>query len=674
MQKTIHYRYDIQGIRAIGAVLVLIFHIWFNKVSGGVDVFFVVSGFLMTTLLLRMQSRLGRIHLRQFWNKIIKRIAPTAYIVLVTTALASYFLLPAPLLREFTNELLASALFTQNFHLMGASVDYLDASLPASPVQQFWALSVQVQFLIALPLLMIALQTAGKLSYKMFNPTQASAETHNRRWLALGFSALALASFAYALQQVQLNAVTAYYNTLARGWEFLLGALLCLLAPSLVQLLTSAWRLVIALSGLLLLFGGAFLLPDGAAFPGLPALVPVTGALCLLAAGFNGGSAVSRALSHPALQFLGGISFTLYLWHWPVLIFYQHFTHNTVVSFAGGALIIALAFIFSWFTHQLLEQPLRTLTLQKRRHAVAMTIAFLVPLALSVASLRYHVLHIHHQFEKLSASRMKTVYQGGILQPSNNQPAVTDLELAAAREYLPEPYRRDCHQNRHNPAIESCQLGDPDGDYTIVLAGSSHAAQWAPALHLLGLEHGVELVTITKSYCTLGALEDADPSCLEWNNNIIEHIIALKPELVITPSTRFGEQGERIAPRSIEQWQALHQADIEVVGIRGNPRFSFDPTLCLSHYHQQSLKCSVPRQVFFQADDPAKAYSDLITPVDMTHIFCSDNVCPTSYDGYLMYSDEHHLHVPYVRYMRRELAEELAESLGRHSPFRLAGL
>lgn len=661
------YRFDIQGIRAIGALLVLVFHIWLNKVSGGVDVFFVVSGFLMTALLLRTHQNRGRIYLGQFWKRIIRRIVPTAYVVLLATAIASYFFLPLPLLREFTNELLASATFSENIHLMGSSIDYLDASLPPSPVQQFWALSVQMQFLFLLPVLMLLL-------------LKCAPKGRQRQTLTISFAALALASFSYALHQVNANPTTAYYNTFARGWEFLAGGLTFLFTTSRWASLTNnTVRTLLALAGLILLLGGALLLPAGAHFPGLPALVPVLGAISLLVAGASNGAQtaalkaqnnqqplVSRALSHPALLFLGGISFTLYLWHWPVLVFYQHLYNVTTVSVVGGLFIIGLSFALAWATHKLLEQPLRYVHSRTQWQRTALAMGFLLPVAVSISALRTHVLNVQTDFQAIADQQLSDIFQGGNLQVSPQAAPVSEIELAASRDYLPEPYQLGCHQAKREPEVKICELGKKSADTTVVLVGSSHAAQWTPALHLLGQERDFKLLSMTKSACTFGAFEGASEHCKDWNARVTQAILELGPDMVITNSTRVDEQGEQVLTSSLEQWRKLSNAGIKVIGLRDNPRFRFNPAVCLSHYRNDPLQCAAPRSSFYAGQDPALQYSDVITSVDLTHIYCDSTTCPTNDNGRLMYRDEHHLHVPYVRYMREELAEEISNSLGNH--------
>ena len=213
------YRHDIQGIRAISALLIAVYHIWINKVSGGVDVFFVISGFLMTGVLIRQIHQLDRIRPLIFWGNLIKRIAPCACTVLLFTLVAGYFIVPEPLWSQLIQETLFSALNLENIELMRRSVDYLARELPPSPVQQFWALSTQVQFYLLLPpVLMLALWIGRRKGSVSRTP------------LLLGIGLVAVASLFYSIVETAREPVSSYFNPAARVWEFFSGALLVMRA------------------------------------------------------------------------------------------------------------------------------------------------------------------------------------------------------------------------------------------------------------------------------------------------------------------------------------------------------------------------------------------------------------------------------------------------------------
>ncbi|RUO29989.1 hypothetical protein CWE12_08490 [Aliidiomarina sedimenti] len=644
------YRNDIQGIRAIGALLILTFHIWFNKVSGGVDVFFVVSGFLMTGVLLRAHEKHAAVRPVAFWSHVLKRIAPTAFLVLFTTAIASYFLLPAPLLREFGNELLASAVFTQNLHLMDSSVDYLASALPPSPVQQFWALSVQIQLLFLLPLVLAPLLW---FCSKLISPN------HRNTVLIVALSILGISSFSYAIYQVNIDPAPAYFNSIARAWQFLVGGLLYLTAPLLSRYLNTVKQTSLAAVGLILLAASAVALPAGASFPGFPALLPVSAALCLLLAGYRGTNAVSRLLGSSLLLAIGAMSFTLYLWHWPILIFYQHFTNSTDVSLVGGIAIIVLALVLSWLTFRFFESPLRLLPIPTKRKSFGLVILCLIPVIAVTALLRIHVLSTHERYIQQLEQAPYALIEKELQLSDLTAQRVDPNELAIAMHYLPSGYSKGCNQHPRNPEVLKCISGDTQSSVVVALVGNSHAAQWEPAITAIAEQYGFQLVTMTKSNCSFGSLEDADESCYQWNDELLEILHQLDPQLVITNSTRSVEGGEFIPQSYVEQWQRLQTMGIAVAGIRDNPRFNFDPPLCLSHHEEASLNCSTPRDEQYPNPDLLSEYEDLIYNVDLTSYLCTDEICPTSSDGKLIYRDDNHLHVPYVLALRAKLADAL---------------
>lgn len=298
------YRNDIQGLRAVGAIIIMVFHIWFNKVSGGVDVFFVVSGFLMASIVLKGYFLNGTVSPFPFWGGVIKRVAPSAYIVLAATLIASYFISSPVLIYNVLHEIIASALHLENIQLIRLSVDYLSSGSPPSPVQQFWALSIQMQFYVVFPLILIPLAYIAKKK-------QTSAP------LFLGVIFIILASFAYATVLVKDDPAMSYFNPLSRIWEFFFGSLAFLLISNAKKI---KYRQALGIVGIALIVGGAILIPRGASFSGPISLIPVLGAVFIIMSGVGGKGVVNNLLSNKFLVFLGGISFTIYLWHWPILV------------------------------------------------------------------------------------------------------------------------------------------------------------------------------------------------------------------------------------------------------------------------------------------------------------------------------------------------------------------
>ncbi len=640
------YREDIQGLRAVGAITIMVFHIWFNKVSGGVDIFIVVSGFLMTALLMRGFLSEGVRCVWRFWSRIIVRIAPSAYFVLLCTLAAGFYLLPPSLIKAFVNEVFAAMLHLENLLLMRRSVDYLAADIPASPVQQFWALSVQVQFYALLPFVLLPL---ALWSRKVRSP-----------WpLVLGFALLLAASFLYATVAVARDPVSTYFNTFARGWEFLAGGLLFLLSPwAKPRSGLAPWLGVL---GLALVAASAALIPRGAHFPGPVALFPVAAALLVILSGL--GSHRNGLLASRPLVFLGGMSFTLYLWHWPLLVFYREFFEAGTVGLVPGLLIILLSFALSYVTKTLVENPTLLIPRRKAVYGYVIGVLFLAPVATLASFYRSELNQVQ--------SSVMTALENGEIAPreeagihlEEDPIAVERAELIAARDTLPAPYDMGCHQSQDDDEAITCEFGDLASERVVVLVGGSHATQWLPALEDIGEAHGFKIVNMTKSSCPFGAVEESSASCVAWNENALAEIVRLDPEAVITNSTRT-EPGEETVPEGyVENWRALARHDIPVLGIRDNPRFDYDVPECLHRHRFDYFECAVPQQEVLAEEDPAREHAALIASIDMADAFCADGVCPVTYEGFLIYRDTDHIHVPYVKYLSEMLERRMERAL-----------
>lgn len=649
------YREDIQGVRAIGAILICIYHIWINKVSGGVDVFFVISGFLMTGVLIRQLETSARIQPLLFWGNLVKRIAPSAYTVLLATLILGYFFVPEPLWTHFIREVAYSALEVENLELMEASVDYLARDLPPSPVQQFWALSIQVQFYFLLPLL---LALALGLSRRFVSPLP----------FVVALTLVIAASFLYSVVETERNPASAYFNPATRAWEFFAGALLAFLLPH-IQLGASL-RAGLGVLGLLALLLCGVLVPASERFPGWIATVPVGAALLLLVSGAGGARPpTSRLLAHPWLSALGRISFGIYLWHWPLLVFTLEYTESRRPSLPLGLAIILLAILLAMATHRYIEEPIR-----RRKYAPARAwapyligIAFLTPVLATAGTWHYYIQHtiaerVHARLQQARLNDFNHIVE------QRRTRDILDDELITVKELLPRAYTEDCHQSITCSGVKVCAYGDTDAETTVALVGGSHAAQWLPALDAIGRESRLKVLNITKSSCPLGALPGADPSCPKWNRKLIELLAGLKPQAIITNSTRAGlpEAPEHVPPSYVEQWKRLERLGIPVIAIRDNPTFDFDVATCIAKHPDDALACSRPRAQSLAQTDPASALLGSLGNlrlIDMSEFFCTQETCIAVTNDHLMYRDAEHLNVPYVMSLTGRLSEKLARAL-----------
>jgi peptidoglycan/LPS O-acetylase OafA/YrhL len=647
------YRPDIQGVRAIGALLIAIYHIWIHRVSGGVDVFFVMSGFLMTALLLKAHARNGRLDPLAFWGKIIRRVAPSAYLILLLTLIYGYFRAPGPLVENLVMEVIYSALHLENIRLIHTATDYLARDEPVSAVQQFWALSIQMQFYAFLPLLLMA-GLWFSFRWRTLLPLLG---------LLVG---LWMASFVYSLLVTASNPAQAYFNPGARAWEFLAGSLLAIASPYIR--LGGTIRNGCGLLGLALLFLTGLLATPGTAFPGYIALVPVSAALLLITAGLGSSPGpATRLLASRPLVSLGDVSFTIYLWHWPLLVFYQYHANVVTPGPLAGSLIILCSIGLAYATHHLFEKPLKGLRWREPLTSYALGLAFLAPLMITSLNFKSSVAAVQQERAAFWTEGEDRQARLANLDFEAFHLDLAEEDLRAVKSMLPSVYEDGCHQDINEDAAIHCELGDTQASLTVVLVGGSHATQWLPALDAIGREHGVRVINMTKSGCPFGAMPNSNPSCHAWNRNALDELARLQPDAIITNSTRSGPRGESVPMEYVGQWRAVANMGITIIGIRDNPWYDFDVPTCLALNSDDDTACTIERAQALEATNPVESWLERIPDmhsIDMNDFLCDDRTCYTAYGEYLFYRDHNHLSVSYVS----SLSRALRIRLGRAAP------
>ncbi len=312
------FRPEIEGLRTVAALLVAMYHIWFNRVSGGVDVFFVISGFLITTSIISTINRTGEFKFLPYVTKLLKRLLPSVLFILGVVLVLSTFLLPASILGKTIREVIASMFFYQNWQLAVSSTDYLDATQMKSPVEHFWALSIQWQFyMIWFVLFSFILWMMNKYQIRSIKAVLNGL---------LGF--LFVTSLAYSIYLTEVNQPWAYFITPTRVWEFSLGSLLCVNLSAI--LIPKGVATIIGWIGLIGLLTTGVLFNVSQMFPGYIALWPMTCALMIVLSGTQETRfGLKRFLGSKPMVKLGGIAFGIYLWHWVLLEFYRYNVQQT---------------------------------------------------------------------------------------------------------------------------------------------------------------------------------------------------------------------------------------------------------------------------------------------------------------------------------------------------------
>lgn len=343
-------RPEIQALRAVAVGAVVLHHGWPAVAPAGymgVDVFFVVSGFLITGLLLRDVARSGRMHLGDFYLRRARRILPAAIVVLLTVSVATILLVPQRIWGSWFREFIASALYYQNWLLLADSQDPARDDLRSSPVQHFWSLSVEEQFYFAWPLLLVL---------GLWLATRWRANRVVVLTVVLG--SVTAASFVYEVAATAADHNVAYFSTVTRAWEFGVGGLLALLAGT---PLAGRERLRSAVSwaGLALIFLPIVLFRETEAFPGLVVTLPVAGTLAVIWAGMPQAAwSPARIAGLRPVQWLGDVSYSLYLWHWPVFMFVPYLTGMPSPAWLM-AILVAAAITLAGLSKRYIEDPFR---------------------------------------------------------------------------------------------------------------------------------------------------------------------------------------------------------------------------------------------------------------------------------------------------------------------------
>ncbi|MFS8149690.1 acyltransferase [Halomonas profundus] len=652
------YRKDIQGVRAIGAMLVLVFHIWFQKVSGGVDVFFVVSGFLMTGMLLRQYARDGNIKPFHFWGGIIKRVAPSAYVVLLTTFILSYFFVPPVYWVATIHEFIFSAGHLENLLLIRREVDYLQIGDPASPFQQYWALSIQVQFYAFLPLLI------GPLLY-------ISNKMKSLIPLMLGVSIVFFISFFYSLVSTHFTPNTAYFNPLGRVWEFLAGALVAIFIPYVK--LNKKTASIISFLGIFILFSIGIAFPSDWNFPGYVALFPVVSAAFIIISGNESEkrTLVNRLLSNRYLVMLGAMSFTIYLWHWPILVFFQHYYETTNLGVVKGMTIVVLGVLLAIITTWLIEKPFRKIPKSRVWISYIAGFSFFIPSVTLGLGAKYYIENLHD----VKVDFKRSAFEGDEISIQDDASNLNYWYVTAISNDLGETMDRDngCATVITESKISSCDFGDTSSGNVVALVGGSHIGQWEPFFSSLGNEYGFKVVSIIKNSCSLGyEIVEGNDTCKLWNENIVDYLSDLSPDLVITNSTRsnrprenrlvVGNPVEFVPSGHVEKWKEISALGIPVMGIRDNPWFESDPSYCVWKNRHEASLCARPIEEVLLSVNPADAYVGeipLFISIDFTELICVEGLCPAYFDERLMWSDTHHLTRNYLEYITPSLKASL---------------
>ncbi len=632
---------EIQGLRAVAVLAVLIYHIWPKVLPGGyvgVDVFFVISGYLITGSLFAEFETTGRISIPGFYARRIRRLLPAATLVSLTVALCIP-LFPRAQWADLANSIVASALYGQNWYLAAQAVDYL-ADDAKGPMNHFWSLSVEEQYYIVWPLLLLPLLRLARRT--AWSP---------RAVFGCFVGLVGAASLIHSILLTPLNPGVAYFATTTRAWELALGGALAVFQAR--RALPERRRAALGLLGLAAIAAASLSYSDGTAFPGFAALLPTLGAgAIIVSSGAPAPWSARPVLASRPFRYCGDISYSLYLWHWPLIVVYGVLTGHPP-GLRGGAALLLAAWGLAHVSKIAVEDTFRS-----ARVPVGRTLAAGVAgVGLTVAvGLGY----------ALRESDDPGVVAGGLprgalamLDPHYDW-RKEDLARALprpekARKDVPSAYANKCHQSQSGTEVLTCDFGNPNSRVKIVLVGDSHATHWFPAFEELARRRPVYVRGVAKSACLFSlepvyneALKRPYAECVEWSRNVVDWLARERPNLILISQTPL--YGMASVEGSAAAWKRLIEMGLNIQAIRSTPFLSIEPAKCFETSKDWKVDCVSPRTEAFKQDPTLATAEFLNVPaLDFSEYFCNNIHCPAVIGGMIVYRDTNHMTATFAR-------------------------
>lgn len=596
--------HQIQALRAIAATLVVLFHA--KLAPGGfigVDIFYVISGYLITGIIVKEITLSGAFNYRNFFLRRAKRLLPASISVLILTAIGAWLFLPPTIRSSLGQDIFAASIYISNYLFAWWQNDYQNLNATPSPVIHYWSLAVEEQFYLLWPLIIFTLWKIGR-----------------QRLVFRGVLAITITSFIFSLYLTSVAPIWAFYSLPTRAWELGVGALLLFIPKNLLEK-SSVSRTIIIWASVATLFYGVIRFSDNTAFPGTAALYPVIATALLIGLIRSWPPILNDFSRLRFVQWLGEISYPFYLWHWPLLVI-PSTRFGRPLSLLERFLLIALTALAADLTHRFIEKPFSKTKLTNRqtsRFAIAATLSGV-----------------------LVASGILVTTKDDISLPNGRS-----VSLAAVMQ-KPKIYDDGCHANYGNKNSPECLYGDVNADRKVVLYGDSHAAQWFPALEKIANDEGFALISLTKSACPAveverinsGAFKNSD--CNAWRENSIKRINDLNPDAVIMSGFQHFAYPQRFSSR--DSWWFAGQRTLyskvqnsapKLIYISDTPKPKRDIPSCLAT--AKSNECDENEK-----SDPRVAGGFI--SLDPTSWLCSDT-CPAIVDGIVAYRDASHISV-----------------------------
>jgi peptidoglycan/LPS O-acetylase OafA/YrhL len=686
-------------------VAVVGFHAGLAGWSGGyvgVDIFFVISGYLITGLLWHEWQATGSIALAAFYGRRARRLLPAALLVLLTTVLASVYLLPPLRAHTVLADAIAALFYVGNYRFAAQGTDYLGSTLPPSPVQHYWSLGVEEQFYLVWPALLLAALLIGRAR---------SARAGSLR-CGLALAVVAVSSFLLSWHWTPTLPAWAFFSAFSRAWELAAGGLLALIIPRLGRL-PRAGSLLVGWAGMVAILASVLLLDQATAFPGSAALYPVLGASAVIAAGAGPApGSVRTVLGLPPIRHLGRLSYSWYLWHWPFLLLAPAVVGHPLALWQRLAAVL-LSALAALITLVCLENPVRfasALRLRPRRGLVlagalscaglcgCLLCAQLIPSTVgrgaAAAPLRIRLPATSPGRPSRGApeelgpvDRMQAQVQSALAValsqrelPVNLQPA-----LAAAASDKAQPFFDGCLSAWTTPEPADCYYADLAASRTVLLMGDSHAAQWLPAVDTAAKQRGWRVQFLGKSACPPLDTPIFSPylgrpytECGQWLRDTIDEVRTEHPALVVVgvarhydPSYGIGVYGPAWITGLVRTVREIEAAGSPVLVLGPIPKPRSDVPTCLSAHLSDVSRCTLRGSQAVSAAGLAAERAAVIAAgghyLDLSPLFCTAQLCPVVVGNDLVYRDDNHITTAYAQAMTPLVSTELATLLApRH--------
>jgi peptidoglycan/LPS O-acetylase OafA/YrhL len=672
------FRPDIEGLRAFAVVSVVLYHADLFGVRGGfigVDVFFVISGFLITRLLMGSIGEHGLRALPTFYTRRIRRLLPAAMTVVVATVVAARIWAPPLSVRPDAIDGIFTTFYGLNYRLAVEGTQYLNEGSAPSPLQHFWSLGVEEQFYLCWPILIVLVLYLGR--------------RHRHAALGVLLTAIVLGSFYYSVILTPADAPWAYFSLGTRAWELGLGGLVALGASRLAQL-PGPVAVAGGCLGLAALVASAFIFNGQTPYPGSAAALPVVGAAVLIACGCASQRGAGALLGVRPLQFGGRMSYSWYLWHWPMLVIAPMILGHAL-GWSQRLTVVAVSLAAAVITFRLIENPARSLRLPNAQW-------FAGGLVLSGSAVLAAVVVIANPPPLVGTGRDATVVHASIATPTVTREMraaiIAGLSTTVApRNLSPEPAQAHgdvpissydgCHADILVVAQGPCVFADKKGKYTVVLFGDSHMQQWQPAFIRAGSYAHWRVVNWTKSGCAAqevaewnGALNEPYTQCYAWRAQTLRRIAALNPTVVVVASADV--EAPTLSPAAYANATVATVRTLErtttakIVYLEDTPYPGYIVPECVADHLDDVKACNLPlskayNQARHQAVNQALRKLGGVTLVNPAGWMCADNECPAVVGNLLVFRDQSHLSVEFSRWLAPMIASLLEELQPRHS-------